>query len=432
MGGIQQTYNYYMSNYTSTQLTRYDTHKKSELRNICNIIKKLNKESPLYKVDLSKDMQRYVIALKESARNIKNVVSALSDGADDINCFQRKVAISSQNDIVSTNYIGDFDQEEGMTSFEIEVKQLATPQINLGNFLPSNQTTELKPGTYSFDLNTGNMGFEFQFGVNETDTNISIQRKLATLINDSNIGLTANILREPGDQSSLEIKSVNTGIINNSPTIFTISKNSNPNSDTALSYLGIDEINQYPENSSFLLNGMEKFSYSNTFTVGKSFEVTMKGISEEDNPATISLKADADTIADNVHELVEAYNSSLKLANEYASVTSYINKFQNEMEKVTKDFSNQFEPIGLMIQKDGSILVDKQLLLNAVTEEDAKENFSVLKDFKNVVNTKANKAMLDPMQYVNKTLITYKNPGKTFADPYVTSIYSGMLFNGYC
>ncbi|RDU21838.1 flagellar capping protein [Anaerosacchariphilus polymeriproducens] len=432
MGGIQQTYNYYMSNYTSTQLTRYDTHKKSELRNICNIIKKLNKESPLYKVDLSKDMQRYVIDLKESARNIKNVVSALSDGADDINCFQRKVAISSQDDIVSTKYIGDYDQEDGITSFEIEVKQLATPQINLGNFLPSNQTTQLKPGTYSFDLNTGNMGFEFQFGVNEKDTNISIQRKLASLINDSNIGLTANILGEHGDQSSLEIKSVNTGIINNNPTIFTISKNSNPNSDTALSYLGIDEINQYPENSSFLLNGMEKFSYSNTFTVGKSFEVTMKGISEEDNPATISLKADADTIADNVQELVEAYNSSLMLTNEYASVTSYINKFQNEMENVTKDFSNQFEPIGLMIQKDGSILVDKQLLLNAVTEEDAKENFSVLKDFKNVVNTKANKAMLDPMQYVNKTLITYKNPGKTFADPYVTSIYSGMLFNGYC
>lgn len=433
MAGMLQAYNYYMSNHTATQLTRYDTHKKSELKNICNIITKINKESPLYKVDLSKDLQEYVIDIKESARNIKNVVSALSEGADDVeNGFQRKVATSSQENIVSARYIGDSSDEDNITSFELEVKKLATPQINLGNFLPAQQTTDLEPGTYSFDLNIGNMGYEFQFGVNEADKNIDIQRKLSDLINDSSIGLTATVLGESGSNSGLEIKSVNTGIFNNNPTIFKISASNTPDSGIALSYLGIDEISQYPENSIFLLNGTEKSSYANTFTVGKKFEVTIHGLSDEGSPSSVSLKADGDTIADNVQELVDAYNTSLERTNVHADSTSYTNKFQNEMGNITKDFSHRLEALGLVVQENGSIQVDRHLLTEAVSAEDAKENFSILKDFKNAINVKASKAMLDPMEYVSKTIVAYKNPGKNFNTPYITSIYSGMLFNSYC
>ena len=39
---------------------------------------------------------------------------------------------------------------------------------------------------------------------------------------------------------------------------------------------------------------------------------------------------------------------------------------------------------------------------------------------------------LNPMKYVNKTVVAYKNPGHNFANPYVTSNYSGMMFNYYC
>ena len=40
---------------------------------------------------------------------------------------------------------------------------------------------------------------------------------------------------------------------------------------------------------------------------------------------------------------------------------------------------------------------------------------------------------LDPMQYVEKRIVAYKNPAKIhFATPYITSPYTGMLFNSYC
>ena len=44
---LNTVYNYYMTSYAPKSSSRYDTHKKSELRSIYNSIVKLNKESHL-------------------------------------------------------------------------------------------------------------------------------------------------------------------------------------------------------------------------------------------------------------------------------------------------------------------------------------------------------------------------------------------------
>lgn len=433
MATINQVYNYYLASYPRTGITRYDSHKRSELRSLYNTIVKLNRESPLYKVDFSEDMQKYVIDIKESARNIKNVVAAISDGADNIDSgFQRKIASSSQEDVVSVSFVGHSKDADELSSFEIEVKKLATPQINLGNFLPSQKAVNLEPGTYSFDLDVGNLGYEFQFTINKGNTNLEIQRKLADLINESNIGLTAQVIGEDRQESSLEIKSYRTGISNYSRSIFKISESNNSNLKGSVSYFGIDEISEYPENSSFLLNGLEKSSYGNTFTVSKTFEITLHNVCEEGKPAAIGLKTAEDTLADNVHELITAYNSALQMTEKHSSNPNNTGRFRSDIRFVARQFSMQLEPIGLTVQDNGCIYIDKQLLMDAITAEDAKENFSILKDFKNVLKVKADKAMLDPMDYVDKTLVAYKNFGKSFVNPYASCIYSGMMFNSYC
>ena len=48
MGPVMNTvYNNYLTTYTQKPLTKYDSHKKSELRNVYNSIVKLNKDAPL-------------------------------------------------------------------------------------------------------------------------------------------------------------------------------------------------------------------------------------------------------------------------------------------------------------------------------------------------------------------------------------------------
>ena len=51
---ISSAYDYYLSAYGTRQASRYDSHRKEDLRNTVNKIKILNKESPLYKIKISK------------------------------------------------------------------------------------------------------------------------------------------------------------------------------------------------------------------------------------------------------------------------------------------------------------------------------------------------------------------------------------------
>lgn len=53
MAAIDSAYQYYLSTYGNSTVSRYDTHKKSQLRDTYNKIVKTNKESPLYKIKTS-------------------------------------------------------------------------------------------------------------------------------------------------------------------------------------------------------------------------------------------------------------------------------------------------------------------------------------------------------------------------------------------
>ena len=40
---------------------------------------------------------------------------------------------------------------------------------------------------------------------------------------------------------------------------------------------------------------------------------------------------------------------------------------------------------------------------------------------------------VDPMKYVDRPVVNYKNPdNRDYSSPYITSEYSGMMFNNYC
>ena len=55
--------------------------------------------------------------------------------------------------------------------------------------------------------------------------------------------------------------------------------------------------------------------------------------------------------------------------------------------------------------------------------------FEVLNRFKEALGVRANKASIDPMNYVDKVVVAYKNPGKSFGAPYISSMYSGMMMD---
>ena len=70
MAIIDSAYQYYLSTYHHSTVSRYDTHKKSQLRDTYNRIVKINKESPLYKIKDVGNVAKYAIDIKENTKSL--------------------------------------------------------------------------------------------------------------------------------------------------------------------------------------------------------------------------------------------------------------------------------------------------------------------------------------------------------------------------
>lgn len=426
-------YNHYLTTYSPKKSdAKLDNHNKSELKNICSKIVKLNKEAPLYLYDRSEKTTSFALSLKENTRQLQRTILNTA-GSKENDLFKNKVAFSTDDDVVSVKYIGDNDNISGeQDSYEVEVRKLASSQINVGYSLP-NQEKSLKPGAYSFDVNYNNVAYEFQFTVNEEDTNIDVQNKLARLFNHANIGLNATIVDDTANSSSLRIESSQMGDGNPPGTpLFRINNsNSNANMD-AVELLGIDYVAQNASDAHFTINGQEHSTSSNRFTIDKAFEMTLKGVSSDSGePTIIGLKTNIDSLKDNIYNLIGGYNTFLQAAEEYKSLTAS-NKLSFETKSVAKLYRNELDAIGINITENGSLSIDDSLLTQTAESEEAYDLLLPLKDFSSTLFNKGEEISRDPLNYANQRIVAYKNPGKNFNSPYANSNYSGLMFNYYC
>ena len=431
---LNTVYNNYMTTYAPRQLTKYDTHKKSELRSVYNSIVKLNKDAPWYLPTTSTDTQHYAVDLKENARELHNTIAQLG-GLESDGLFRKKSAYSSDTDVVDVSYVGA-DATSGVApEFDLEVRELATPQENLGYFLPDLATT-LSPATYSFDIAINDMNYEFQFNISEGDTNRQILERLSRLINNADIGLSAEVAQSDS-RYALKLTSDATGIpANGKAAHFQVSDDHTSKTSGVVNYLGLNYISHPAGNAAFLINGEERSASSNHFTIGKTFDVRLKAISPEGRPAHIGLKTDTESITDNVVQLIGGYNEFIKAASSYLETQSRSRQLIREFSSIASRYGSSLESMGMHLQEDGLLSVNDEVLQQtaqtAAASGDDLSAFSVLKEFSNSILHKSDQIALNPMDYVDKKIVAYKNPGHNFASPYITSAYSGMMFNSYC
>jgi len=428
-------YNYYLTTYSPKSVTKYDAHKKSELRSLYNSMVKLNKETPLYLIPNVKESAQFAVNIKENARLLGNQIASLG-GLDDTPLLNKKTAYSSQSDVVSVEYIGDLsnlEQDSELPTLELEVQALADSQMNVGKFLPSDSEITLPEDTYSFDISTNGMNYEFQFNIHNGETNRSIQDRLARLFNNANIGLTVSVLEGENGTSALQIVSDETGLREDGALNFTVTDENTSKTSGVVSYLGLDYVMRSASNAKFTLNGQEREAHSNNFTIGKLFEVNLKGIStEESGPVSIGLKQDYEALHDNISELAGNYNNFLKSVDTFRNMHSSSGKLLSEITGIASSYKEELHSIGLDIEDDGQLTIHPEKLSDATRSEQAENRLGIVKDLTRQLYRKTQQISLNPMSYVDKHVVAYKNPGHNFVSPYTTSNYSGMMFNYYC
>lgn len=427
---LNTVYNYYLTTYSPKGSSPYDSHKKDELKNVCNTITRINKESPLYLLKNVRATSAYAVQMKENARSLGSTIASLS-GLEDGELLNKKAAFSSDEALATATFIGSSKAALQSPSFELQVDSLASPQINLGFFLPKEKIA-IAPDTYSFDIMVNDLNYEFQYNINENETNQDVQNRLARLINNAGIGLNADVIENEDGQTSLRLKSSATGMPSEGELLFQITDNSTSKRSGSVEYLGLDYVARQPADAVFSLNGEKRSSNSNTFIVGGQFEVTLHNPGVDGAVANIGLKADVDSLTDNISTLVKGYNSFLKTASEFSGGGTDSSRLLREMNSLTTHYQSQLEIAGLQIEEDGTIQINKEQLRETALSDHASDSFEGIKQFTHSLIRKTGQISINPMQYADRTVVAYKNPGHNFTNPYVTSPYTGMMFNSYC
>lgn len=429
---INSVYNYYAAQYGHREYSKYDTHSKAQLKSTFGRLQKINSQTPSYKIDFSDAALKYAIDLKENARELSQIADELSDESTNSITYKRS-ATSSSPQVIDAEYIGDSCVQD-YEPLEVTVSQLACPQTNTGNFLQPN-SKPFAAGEYSFDLQVQDLTYQFEFGVNATDTVTDTQQKIARLINQADIGLNAQLLTDGLGNSAISITSDATGIRGISPTIFHIqSQNSSDASDSnteLVSTLGLDRVTQYPANAVYSVNGTTTTSVSNEVTIDNNYVLTFFDTTGK-APVTISMNTDTDAIADSIGELIGGYNNLISVtANDANEHFEGNEKLKKDFAGIAKSYNHLLNENGLSVTDNGTIAVDRDAIISAADNGTLGDIFSGLNAFKQAVQKKAEDISLNPMDYVNNKIIAYKNPLRPTNDPYNLSAYTGMIFDGY-
>lgn len=428
---LGEVYNFYQTSLAPRPSTRFDAHKKSELKNVYNSIVNQSKEEPVYLFGNPKDIEQYTINMKESAMAFQHEMASLG-GFEGNNLFKQKSVYSSHPDIAEAEYLNESAAEkDDLPSFQLTVINTAKPQINKGSFL-NPDAMDMAPGNYSFDVVTSDSNYELQFTIGDKDNNYDVQRRLARLINSSGIGLNAQVAFDDNGKTALSIASTSNGSEDNS-VIFDINDEDTSQQAGVVDYLGIRNISQSAVWAKYTVDGEEYTSADNKISIDDTYSVNLLTAGGSiDSPVTIGTKPNYESLKDSIVGIAGSYNNFIKTASEYLEKQPRTTILIDSMKRMTSYYSDTFKSLGLSQTEDGTIAIDESELKTSLTNTADEDTINSMKKFAKSALRKISQVQLNPMDYVDKKIVAYKNPNKPhFPNPYITSAYSGMLFNGY-
>ena len=151
-----------------------------------------------------------------------------------------------------------------------------------------------------------------------------------------------------------------------------------------------------------------------------------------ETPVTISMSADKDAMADSISELIGGYNNLFGVTTNENHVRFEGNdRLKKEFTRIAMAHRRTLNNNGLKVEDNGTVSVDREAIMEAADNGKLPNIFSELNDFKLAMQRKAEDIATNPMNYVNNKIVAYKNPHHLITDPYNTSAYAGMMFNGY-
>lgn len=401
---------------------RTTTHKSSELKAIYTKMAQYNKSSPLYMLSLSDNKQEQIINIKESALSLRYSIQSFGNPDDDM--YSKKTFFSSDNSAVSGSL-----KKTGATnipdSLDINIESLATEQVNVSKFMNSNEFS-LVPKEHRFTLETLNTSAHFGITVNKGDSNLEVQSKLVNYINNRNIGVNASLIKDGGSSAIM----------------FTSAETGRPATDDGLHFsfipdgagqnvvnlFELNNVKSLPSNSSFSINGDKHESSSNHISINQAIELDFHKVTNE--PVKVGLVTDSNHALVQLENFTTAYNGLLDISSASKSQIG-TRSLGTDISGILSKYKSSMEQIGIITQDDGKLAIDKEQVTQSLANGDFNEFFSNSTSIASDIEKATNRLILDPIAYVNKTIVSYPNAGNKLNNTYTQSLYSGLMYNNY-
>ncbi len=421
-------YNYMLESLPVKRASRYPISKKNELRKVYSEIIDLSKRSPFYKINLSKENQIYTIGIKESALELKAKIYDMSD--PEVSGFQSKTVVVSNEEVLSATLLSE-NTDTLPQVIQFKVNSLAGIQINKGREL-LHTSRGLPAGEYKFNAYLGAETYSFNF-INEDRTeNQETLHRFAEFLNNNLPNMRAYI--EEGSKrnySKLVLSSELSGRFGDKRFSF---EDLEDYHEGITDFFGMNRIEQAPSVARFELNSVDKKTATNSFTLENTLNIHLKSVSEQ--PVTLRIVPDSEKILSAVEDIITSYNDLIRLAKTRTddSIEHYkAAKLINEMKNLEDIYGEELSACGFKAAEDGELELEDSLAIQAAQDGGMEELFTRENGFIARLLDKTETIAINPMEYIEKTIVTYPDHSKIgFRNPYVTSMYSGLFFNSYC
>lgn len=421
-------YNNLIHGYMMSRQTRFDSHKRSELSEIHNRIRKISSEQPLYKIDFDADAQEYALSVKEHAMElaaaIKDMGSDESEGA-----FSRFIIKSDHPGMVGVEVL-EGSEPGKIEDFDVQVERLSSPQINSGYYVDSRENS-LVSGQYNFTVEIEGSFYSFQFNVTGSNDNKELQTKLADFINKTKVGLRAEVVsdRENG-KSALNLEAKKFGV----PFEFKDTKTPEGTNSGVVELFGLNNVRSEAGKTVIYIKGERIENEDRKIVTSDGLLLDIKK-ETADQPVRIYKVVDDESVFKKISEFVRKYNDMSEYVRAGANTRRASKKLWYELNGLLTEYADKLSASGIEMKPEngGLLYIDRAKMFHAVNEGSLEMLFRPDSDVTKGFLRKLTDISINPLDYVDKTIVVYPNTRNRFAyNPYITSIYSGIMYNNYC
>jgi flagellar hook-associated protein 2 len=311
------------------------------------------------------------------------------------------------------------------------VSSLASVQINVGKELML-ISKGFPPGEYEFNARVMDQEYKLNYHHESRVENSEALKKVAEYINLAVPGINAAIEKgSTSDYGKIVIMSEQSG--KNGEPAFGFS-DEDYYTTGIVEYFGLDRVQKPSSTAEFVINDISRQTSTNTFNLEGKLRINLNGISEE--PVSVKIVPDSEKILSSVEAVLETYNRLIQLAqNRTRDYKEHYraSKLIGEMKGLEKIYTEELESCGITADENGYLSLRDSLAVQAAIDGGMESLFTRENGFIARLKDKAESITINPMEYLEKTVVTYPNSDtKTFPNPYVTSMYSGLFFSSYC